>query len=285
MNVRQNLEAMIDSPENIINRAIEEFKATKFVLLVSGGHDSVTAAHVSAAILKAKRFPFVIYHGDTTIGIPETQEYVKQICGIYGWDLNIRRPPNRDHWYDRLIEKYGFPGPTKTSHRIMYRLLKERALRKFITYEVKSVPRSRERIALLTGIRQDESRIRMGYSEAVTRMNSWVWVSPIFHWSDQDCKDYMKSNAIPKNPVKEKICISGECLCGCFARREEFVELKVEFPHVAMAIEDLHKKAIAAGFPWKWGQGPKAWREEESKKRQTDLFMCVGCEQKHTMLD
>lgn len=251
------------------------------LLLVSGGHDSITCAHVSAQILTSQKRDFRIYHGDTTIGIPQTQEYVKMICEKYGWRLSICKPPKESDWYDNIVANYGFPGPTKQSHQFMYRRLKERALNNFVTHECKSSPHKRENVLLLTGVRQQESRIRMGYSHTTSKEKSKIWCNPIFYWSEDECNLYMKAHAIPRNPVKDKICISGECLCGAFAKKEEWAEIKHEFPEVADRIEALHEKAKANGFPWHWASGPIEWKKEELQKKQLKInFMCVGCDTK-----
>ena len=272
-------------PQHIIADALVRYNPVKTLLMVSGGHDSITAAHISADILKLFGREFEVYHGDTTIGIPETQEYVKAICQKYGWKLNIRKAPREVDHYDNLVLKFGFPGPTKAAHRIMFRSLKERALNAFVTHEVKSSPRKRENVLLLTGIRKDESKIRMGYTETVTKQKSKIWASPIFYFSAEDCDRYMKANEIPRNPVKEKMCISGECLCGAFDKKEEFAELKVCYPEVAQRILDLHERAKAAGKPWGWGVGPTEWRKQEQKRLQNKInFMCVGCEERKNYL-
>lgn len=270
------------SAEQIITEAIALYNPVKVVLMVSGGHDSITNAHVSARILKRLGLSFVVYHGDTTIGIPETQLYVKEICTMYGWDLVIRRNNNPIEHYDAIVEKFGFPGPTRSAHQLMYRLLKERALRKFVTHECKSSPRSRENVLLLTGVRKQESLIRMGYTAEYSKDASKIWCSPIFYWSESECDDYMVKNSIPRNPVKDKICISGECLCGAFAGKEEWAEIKACYPETAKRIEKLHEKAKANGKPWHWASGPNEWKASQLKKIQPELnFMCVGCEKKY----
>lgn len=271
---------MLPAKEIIID-AIERFKPVKIVLMFSGGHDSLVNAHVCANILEKLHYPFVVYHGDTTIGIPETQEYVKKVCDLFNWTLQIRRPPNEKDYYENLVKKFGFPGPTKLSHQIMYRSLKERALRRFVTYECKSKATARENVLLCAGVRKDESQIRMGYSEVTQKDGSKVWTNPIFYWSERDCENYMKGYNLPRNPVKDKICISGECLCGAFARKEEFAELKEAFPQTAARIESIHQLAIDNGKPWPWGIGPKEWRKGQLPKQQ-NMFMCAGCDKKHT---
>lgn len=269
------------TPEMIIEEAIKKFKPAKYVLLVSGGHDSITNAHMVAGILKKRSIQFCVYHGDTTIGIPETQEYVKMICILYGWELHIRRPPNKNDWYENIIAKHGFPGPTKTSHQYMYRRLKERALRNFVTHEMKSGPYTRENVLLFSGVRKEESRIRMGYKDITKKEDSRIWCNPLFYWSEQDCKEYMKEHFIPLSPVKEKICISGECLCGCFAKKEELIELKRSFPNTYAEIMRLQSIAELHGFPWGWASGPNEWKANKYKKQQLKMnFMCVGCDKK-----
>lgn len=269
------------SAEQIIMEAIGQYKPYKYVLMVSGGHDSVTAAHITASVLKVNNIEFEIYHGDTTIGIPETQEYVKRICERYGWKLNIRRPPDPNWWYDKIVERFGFPGPTKTSHRYMYRYLKERALNRFVTYECKTHPLKKQNVFLATGIRLQESKIRMGYSKPSIKDRSKIWVAPILHFSEQDCKDYMAEHLIPPNPVKQKICISGECLCGCFARNEEWMEIKSSYPETADRIEKLWEVAKKNGFPWHWASGPNEWKKLQRIVDQQTNFMCVGCDSKY----
>jgi 3'-phosphoadenosine 5'-phosphosulfate sulfotransferase (PAPS reductase)/FAD synthetase len=264
--------------EDIIRKAIELYKPVNVLLMVSGGHDSVTNAHVSASILDKLKVIYSVYHGDTTIGIKEVQYYVADICELFEWSLYVRRPPNPEDWYDNIVAKHGFPGPTRSAHQFMYRRLKERALRHFVTHEIKSSPHARENVLLLSGVRKDESLIRMGYQETMSKDASRCWVNPIFYWSEQNCKDYMKKHNIPKNPVKEKICISGECLCGAFAKREEYMEIKHAYPEVFKRLQNLHRIATENGHPWDWASGPNEWKKEQKKSK---MFMCIGCEKKY----
>ena len=267
--------------EEIIFEAIETYNPVHVALMFSGGHDSLVNSCVSAAILEDKGIPFNVYHGDTTIGIPETQDYVKQVCKQFGWELVIRQPPDPLDHYESIVKKYGFPGPTKSSHQFMYRRLKERALRHWVTHEVKSSPKARENVLLLSGVRQDESVIRMGYNHTMSKDKSRCWANPIFYWTEERCQQYMKTFDLPRNPVKDKICISGECLCGAFASKEELTEIRSVYPHVAERIDELHELAKANGHPWPWTMGPKDW-QKQNPPGQLKMFMCVGCEDKWT---
>jgi 3'-phosphoadenosine 5'-phosphosulfate sulfotransferase (PAPS reductase)/FAD synthetase len=266
------------SSYDILTDAIRKYKPVRVALMFSGGHDSLTNTHVCASILQGLEMPFTVYHGDTTIGIPETQQFVKDVCRQFGWELVIRRPPNKKDHYEELVKKFGFPGSTKHAHQIMYRSLKERALRFFVTHECKSTPQARENVLLCSGARKEESEIRMGYILETTKTRSQVWTNPIFYWTEKDCEDYMRAHKLPRNPVKDAICISGECLCGAFAGKEEFAEIKACYPETAARIEALHELAKENGKPWSWSSGPTEWREEQ--KAINRMFMCVGCQLK-----
>jgi len=267
-------------PREIITEALEKYNPVKVALMFSGGHDSLVSTHLSAQILGRMNIPFVVYHGDTTIGIEETQEYVKSVCKKMKWSLVIRRPPNKKDWYESIVARSGFPGPTKAAHQITYRCLKERALRHWITHEVKSTPKARENVLLLTGIRQSESRIRMGYTNVTSKDNSKIWCNPIHYFTERDCERYIEDHNLPRNPVKDKICISGECLCGAFAGKEELAEIRLAYPEAAKRIDELHEIAKRNGFPWGWSSGPNEWYKNHPPG-QLDMFMCIGCENKY----
>lgn len=266
-------------PITIIREALREYKPVQVALLFSGGHDSLVSTHLSASILHEMNIPFVVYHGDTTIGIPETQDYVRLVCDQMQWPLVIRKPPKAEDHYENIVRNHGFPGPTKTAHQLMYRRLKERALRHWVTHEVKSSPNARENVLLLTGVRKTESLIRMGYTNTTTKDDSRVWSNPIFYFTKERCENYIAVHNLPRNPVKDTICISGECLCGAFAGKEELAEIKTHYPHVYELIQQLSIAAKANGFPWEWTQGPEEWARNHPPG-QLDMFMCVGCEEK-----
>lgn len=262
----------------IIVKAIEEYRPVAVLLLFSGGHDSLCSTHYAATVLKSIDVPFTVYHGNTGIGIPETLAFVKIVCETYKWRLHVQDAPVDA--YERYVKAFGFPGPSH--HPIMYRNLKEKPLRKYAS-RLKTSLMARENVLLITGIRQSESKIRMGYKHSVHKDETRIWCSPLFDWSTQDCEKYMSDNALPRNPVKDKMCISGECLCGAFGGHEEWIELKANYPQVAERIENLHQKAIENGKPWHWSQNPNIHKKLYPNGIANNMFMCVGCEEKNTL--
>jgi 3'-phosphoadenosine 5'-phosphosulfate sulfotransferase (PAPS reductase)/FAD synthetase len=226
--------------------------------MFSGGHDSLVATHL------ASHHPSFsgAAHMNTTIGIEETRQFVRDTCERHQWRLHEKTGPKT---YREVILKYGFPGPG--GHIYMYSWLKERALRKLVREHKQS---HRDRIALVTGVRLSESSRRMGHVKPIVREGAKVWIAPILNWTDDDKNEYIEYHRLERNPVVANLCMSGECLCGAFAHPGELAELAVFYPSVAADIRALMVEAEAAGVHAKWGERPPKIRQG----------MCQQCELK-----
>lgn len=237
--------------------------------LFSGGHDSVCSTHVAsqhAAFTGAAHF-------DTTIGIEETRQYARGTAARFGWGLTEYQPPVS---YREIVLKHGFPGPG--GHAITYARLKERCVDRLVREHKQ---KRFDRIALVTGVRLSESVRRMGHVEPIQRDGCQLWVAPILHWSDDDKLEYMALHGIPRNPVVDTICMSGECLCGAFAKKEELAELEHHYPAVAAEIRSLERDAEAAGVHAKWGTRPPGSRKKPSMGGR----LCSDCNAKNLAFD
>ena len=280
----------------ILEGAIEEYAPAAIVGLFSGGHDSYTVTHFAADLLGGRLTK--VAHIDTGIGIPETQQFVVDRCRAHGWPLQIYRamenvnakgePDPQD--YEKLVTKFGFPGPH--AHGLMYIRLKERALA-VIGREYRG-----RNVMLISGCRREESSRRMGHTEEVQKRGRRIWVAPFADLDASSCEQYMRDNNLPRNPVKERLCMSGECLCGAYAHKNELNEIEYWYPEVASRIKALEKKVKAAGFPWGWEEAPPAWwvsRKAHEKAGLADLFeeeyqdavqmLCTSCEAKQERVE
>jgi 3'-phosphoadenosine 5'-phosphosulfate sulfotransferase (PAPS reductase)/FAD synthetase len=267
------------SGQKIIDQAIIDYKPAAIFALFSGGHDSLVSTHFSASVL-GDRLSGVV-HIDTGIGIPETQEFVKETCQQQGWPLLIYRaventkadgtPDPKD--YEQLVIENGFPGPG--AHQYFYNNLKLRQVERLIRDHRH---KRGERFMLLTGVRKEESNRRMGNVKAVqVQKGGQVWVAPMLDHTSQDQHDYMKAHELPRNPVKDKLCMSGECLCGAFAHKGELSELRYWYPDVAARIERLEQRVLE-----KYGKS-NGWEGSDfgiNDDRQGMLPLCVGCAQR-----
>ena len=281
----------VDESRMILDCGIATYQPTKVYALFSGGHDSLCAAHIAA---QHPGFAGCV-HICTGIGIPETSQYVRETCAQYGWPLQEFTPPKS---YDELVMAYGFPGPSM--HYVMYSALKERCLRALVRKEGLSRkcrqchrltharktfgtdlrinhPYNPACILLVSGVRLEESKRRMAYGKHYHQEGPRVFCAPILGWSNAERHAYMADQGLSHNPVADKLCMSGECLCGAFASENEIQELERWYPEVAQRIHDLEAKvARTTDKPCQWGKEPK--EPYIPDPNQNDLFsLCWSC--------
>ena len=167
------------TPETILIDAVGEHQPAAIVCLFSGGHDSYTVTHFAANLLKDRLT--MVAHIDTGIGIPETQQFVKDRCEAHGWPLKIYRAKENvkadgtpdPMIYEDIVKANGFPGAH--AHRFMYVKLKGRQVDR-IAREYKG-----EKVMFISGVRQEESVRRMGTAKEVQATGRKIWVAPFVH--------------------------------------------------------------------------------------------------------
>lgn len=260
----------ISAEIKIIDRAVEAHQIKEIWALFSGGHDSLISTYI------ASHHPLFkgVLHVNTGIGIKDTRKFVIEVCKQYRWALQIYSAKHNTKAdgtpdpmiYRDLVLRWGFPGANL--HQFMYSRLKERQILRFMR-DKKFV-----RIGLITGARIAESERRKrnfkNGLEIFRREGSRVWISPTLQWSDTRCKAYMDYANLPRNPVKDNLCMSGECLCGAYAQPNELTQLEVFYPEVAAEIKTLEAEVKANGFPWGWEEQPPAWWRRKKQYEQRE---------------
>lgn len=238
--------------------------------LVSGGHDSLSALFVAA---QHSKFDGLVFHIDTGIGAKATQAHIKEVCAENKWRCEILKSPET---FEMFVRQKGFPGPGM--HQWVYIRLKERCVR-MIMRKYKEA-----KVALITGARAQESTRRMGYVEALkigelqhrnvvyrkidgkrTKVKLEIpekfvaekrryWVAPCHDWSGVEQQQFMNDMDIPKSPIKlTPLGMSGECMCGCYARPSELSLIRRYAPDVAKEIDRLADIAQSLGKNSTWG--------------------------------
>ena len=250
------VQRLIDQAHLIIDRAWEVHSDGKsraaWCVLYSGGNDSTVLAH-----LVKHRVDYAI-HCNTTIGIEETRQFVRETCDSWGLPLIEQKAPQT---YRELVLERGFPGPAK--HFIMYTRLKERGLeqaRKQLITDAR-----KERVMFIAGRRRAESKRRQNIPiyELRKKPSTVIWASPLAMWTKEDLIMYRALAAkagdeVPFNPVTDALGMSGECLCGSFAKPDELDRIAAFYPQVAAEIKQLERDVRAAGHPerfCRWGHG------------------------------
>lgn len=255
----------------LYDRGVEEHlrgrKVAASCVLFSGGHDSTTLGH-----LFRHRATHAI-HANTTIGIEQTRQFVRDTCDAWGLPLVEKVAPIS---YRDLVLERGFPGPGM--HWKMYSRLKERALD--LARHDLGVANSRTSVAVfIAGRRRQESERRADVPLAESD-GSVIWVSPIALWTKPDLNTYRLLHPdVPRNEVSDLLHMSGECLCGAFAHPGELNEIGHWFPEVRAEIEQLQRDVAEAGHEqpfstWGHGQGDpsKSGRLCSSCPAQGSLF-------------
>ena len=228
--------------------------------LFSGGNDSTILTH-----LVRHRVDFAV-HCNTTIGIEATRQFVRDTCADWGLELIERTAPTS---YRDLVLERGFPGPAM--HYKMYTRLKERCLEQ-VRNELITDPR-RQRVLFIAGRRRAESKRRQNIPLYETK-GSIIWASPLAMWTKEDMVMYRALNPdVPFNSVSDALGMSGECLCGAFAQRDELERIRLWYPDTAAEIDQLEADVRAAGHkePFcRWGHG-------QGKPTELAGPLCASC--------
>lgn len=273
------LDEAIRKAHAIVDAAIEKYEPAYIALAYSGGEDSVVLAH-----LMHDRADVVV-HINTGIAVPDTARHVRAVCAAWGRELIEERPAAA---YEDLVLGNvltqdgrpvwrGFPGPA--GHAMMYQRLKERALRDVRRTLVGRSGRRQGKpgeILQLAGMRWAESDRRFRNANEMDKEGAVVWVSPLVWWTNAHMREYRARyrcqaphdhaahrlcfpGALPLNEVTQHLHMSGDCLCGAFAREGEIHGLELFYPELARRLHELEDAALAQGdIPsercrWGWG--------------------------------
>jgi len=242
---------------------------TTHIALFSGGKDSLVATHYAY-----QHFPidFVAYL-DTNSGLPDNEQYVIDVCEKQRWELQIYQSPMD---LEEFVQRYGFPGPAV--HSWAFRYFKERQLEK--------MAREYESVIFYSGVRKSESNRRShNVKGKYSSDRRWDWVSPIVHFTETECKDYIEGHGLRVNPLYDTIGRSGDCYCGAFAHRTtELGELKEYYSDHYEWIKNIEKKAKKWNLDspknkWGWGGLSSAeLRAELAKDDDLQRTLCSNCD-------
>lgn len=238
-------------PEAIVAAALSEHKPVGIYVGFSSGRDSIAVTHWMMTNVPGCK----VFHANTGIGIEASRRFVRGICAAYGWELvEIRAKEDCGEDYDKLVLEQGFPGPDH--HRKMYDRLKGRAVEMLVRNTKKQ---RMDRVLIASGIRHDESLIRMGYAgREINRVGAQVWVNPIYWWDKARRDAYIAEHGLPVNPVSKELGMSGECGCGAYAQPGELKAWRRVDPIFGERIDRLQMAVLAKGFTWAWDGHPPA---------------------------
>jgi len=207
----------------------------------SGGHDSTVMLHYLLHNRKDLE-PFKTVFVDSTINIPDTLDYLKDIVKLFGIENQfVYLQPKRSFY--QILSKYHF----WPSIRALWcrKQLKMDVLKKFYnSFE--------EPLLEFIGISQKDSGVRKRLYKEPKKERKWgkkmvQCEYPLLHWSDEKKKNYMCMHNIPRNPVYKTFGLSGCYFCP-FYHEPDFMRLLQTHPelfHKLLSHERaFHKRAL-----------------------------------------
>lgn len=230
----------------------------KCYALVSGGKDSLTTAQVLHEAGKLEACVAL----DTGLSTPDWRAFVEKVCADRGWPLEFYAT---EATYEDFVLKYGFPGPSK--HSWVMRVLKGRCVRKF--------RQARPGAILASGVRQDESQKRAGSTRPVGMWEGAPILAPIYDWTTEETWAFFRDRGFERAPAYSTLQISGDCLCGAYAREGEPEAVAYWYPTIWQRFQAL-SEAIKDKFPTRsqWGCG---WKNKVKPKRADEAMVCNEC--------
>lgn len=240
-------------------RVVKGLVYPKCFSLFSGGKDSSTATDVLA---KAGRLEAVCAF-KTKLATPDWEQHVEKTCEERKWRLEWYETTES---YEGLVMKYGYPGPGKHSMFMSY--LKGRCVRQFKKRHPTGI--------LASGVRSDESVKRAGSTKPFGQWEGAPILAPIHDWTTEETWAYFRGEGFERAPAYSTLQISGDCLCGAYAREDERSALEFHYPAIGKYFRELGE-AVKAKFPkrWEWGWG---WKQEIKKpKNDGERMVCVEC--------
>lgn len=262
----QRVRLLVEEAHHVLDQAYAQLvepdgrKVAGTVLLFSGGNDSTVAGHLMRGRCTHAG------HANTGIGIEATRQYVRDTCAAWGLPLLERRAPHDRDQYRAHVLAHGFPG--SGLHPRVYQRLKGRAIELMQAELVNAAGGGhRARVVFVAGRRRTESAKRTKVPE-LERKRSAVWASPMVNWTKLDMNTYRLMHRlldpVPTNPVADLLHMSGECLCGCYAKlgeRELLIEL---YPDAMAEVVEL-EAAIADRLDIPWYAKTWGWSYDQAK--------------------
>ncbi|MFZ8839072.1 MAG: phosphoadenosine phosphosulfate reductase family protein [Pyrobaculum sp.] len=207
----------------------------------SGGRDSAVVCYVAYQVTRVRGWNFRLVHIDTTIGLEETEEYVKYYAEWLGVELVVLRP---DLTFEEYAAKYPYwPHIYPPRMRWCYYKLKLRPTERYLKQHYSAG----DLIAM--GVRGDESEPRRRRYTGVfmekyyegARVNAKLWL-PLFYADDETIERLLTKYKIPRSPVWDVVGMSGECFCLAGATEKATARAVRTFPKLRirlMKIDDI----------------------------------------------
>jgi 3'-phosphoadenosine 5'-phosphosulfate sulfotransferase (PAPS reductase)/FAD synthetase len=251
-----------------VNRTIHSF--------FSGGRDSALSSFIAYKVAKTKGWKFKLIFINTTIAVPDTLNYVHEYANWLNVELVELRPA---HTFEELVIKYSYPA--LWFNRWCYYTLKRGPTIEYLNRNYK--PND----IVTMGIRGSESLFRLiNYDKVFSErcygdlcVKAWY---PILRLTDIEVENLIRKFRIPRNPVWDRIGMSGDCLCLAGTSESKLERIAIYYPNIMEKYVELDKK-VQANRKNKQPSYPaplyhkkmtlSEWYEKFKKQQRIDVFL------------
>ena len=234
------------STEKVIN-LIRDYASCSNDTVVdfSGGKCSLVVLHLASRALRDVKAVYV----DTTISLPECNEYVEDVCDAWGVTLILVKREDTDFW--GLVRRKGFPTPRR---RWCMRELK------FVPLKLFNKSNGGECLHLTGTMMSESTERRKVYTIRGTYYFNYTIGSsvlqPILTWNEKMVDEYMEKHKLPVNPSYALYGGGGNCYyCPHIRRREYYLKLAKTHPKLFHNIVKAEKDLRSGGAAIYLGRG------------------------------
>ncbi len=231
----------------------------------SGGRDSAATCYIAFQVAQRRGWNFRLVHINTTVGIKQTREYVKQYAQWLGAELIVLRPKKTFKEY--AAQRGMWPSLWPVQYRWCYFDLKLDPTVEYLeeNYGANDL--------VVLGVKGPDSKFRLGeYTSAFfvrsysKRLKVKAW-APLWNATDEIVERLIRRYNIPRNPVW-RYGFSGECLCLAGTPIYRVALILRYFPEETkelLEVDDIIQKNRRSGEPSApfrvWQAGYRTLRE------------------------
>lgn len=266
----------LEKSQEILTRAIDEWKPVALVSLFSGGYDSAITTHVLHR-LDTHGLPIQVWAIDTQLSADGWREYVQRVAAGQGWNFQIYDNKKGFEQYKQVVTYHGQPY-SRTGHTYAFQRLKERG---FDAIHMMSKTARHDKTLFVSGTRRAESAARANADE-INRVgtSNKIFAAPIVHWTNEECDYYRIEHNLPDNPFYDTVRGSGDCQCN-WGRFITYRMLCKHSPELAAGnvaeIDRISRELHGYGWDGTPEGQTEMFEDHDGEAELTSPFLCQNC--------
>jgi len=210
------------------------------------------AAHLTHLALAGVRdLDIYVVYAETSLSIPEHNEFVKRVAGMMGWRLRVVKPSTD---FVECVRRWGAPN---LKRRWCKQVMKVEPTTRF----VKQQPP--KRLAVFGLKKHDVTRRNLTQMTWMPEMGARI-INPLWAWNNRMVRAYLRKFKIPESPIYATLgkCI-GDCVCVLYVKPWQLHIIRALYPSVWKKLEEIDRALRGKLFCRSGGGKPKLYSLHE----------------------